>query len=97
MTAPENTETPKSAPCRPTRPVASILAFLITAVGWVFLPYYYWVSAVSAVAGIIVSVVALRQPRGGWRNLALVAIVASSVLALVLIIFWGILIYLMKM
>lgn len=86
-----------------SRPVAkgrhwpSTVAFVLTLLGWVALPLNEVATLVFGVAGLVMSVVALRQPRGAWRNLALVSIVASAVLLLVLALFWGVVVIALKM
>lgn len=72
---------------RHSRGVLSVIAFVVTVLAWVALPLYYVVALGGSVVAVILSILALRQPRGAWRNLALVSIVASAVLLLVLAIF----------
>ena len=66
---------------------------MITALAWIALPLSEIATLVLGIAGLITSIFALRQPRGAWRNLTLVALVAAAVLLLVLIIFWGGILY----
>lgn len=74
---------------RPAKKWAAVISFVITVLAWVALPFNEVATLVLGVAGLITSIIALRQPRGAWRNLTLVAIVAAAVLLLVLAIFWG--------
>lgn len=81
---------PEAAPAaRPAKKWAAVISFVITVLAWVALPFNEVATLVLGVAGLIASIIALRQPRGAWRNLTLVAIVAAAVLLLVLTIFWG--------
>lgn len=84
---PEQQQKPEKT--RPARPWPSMTAFLLTLVGWICLPYNEFAALAGATAGLILSLVALRQRRGAWRNLALVSLVAAAVLLLVLVLFWG--------
>lgn len=87
---PEQQQKPeKPEKTRPARPWPSVTAFLLTLVGWICLPYNEFAALAGAAAGLILSLVALRQRRGAWRNLALVSLVAAAVLLLVLVLFWG--------
>ncbi|MGN1251388.1 MAG: hypothetical protein ACI4US_00740 [Muribaculaceae bacterium] len=81
---------PEAVPAaRPAKKWAAVISFVITVLAWVALPFNEVATLVLGVAGLITSIIALRQPRGAWRNLTLVAIVAAAVLLLVLAIFWG--------
>lgn len=71
----------------------AVISFVITALAWIALPLNEIATLVLGVVGLITSIFALRQPRGAWRNLTLVALVAAAVLLLVLIIFWGGILY----
>lgn len=73
-----------SKPIKPSRPGIAVLAAFVTVFAWIFEPLNFWACAVGAVAALVLSILAMRQRGGGWRNLALVALVASSVLVLVL-------------
>lgn len=73
--------------CQPKKWPA-VISFVITALAWIALPLSEIATLVLGIAGLITSIFALRQPRGAWRNLTLVALVAAAVLLLVLIIFW---------
>lgn len=75
-----------SAP-RPRRATLAIIAFVVTVIGWILLPLSYQATIGAGLLGLILSILALRQPRGGWRNLTLVSLVASSVLLLVMVVF----------
>lgn len=87
---PEQQQKPeKPEKTRPARPWPSVTAFLLTLVGWICLPYNEFAALAGATAGLILSLVALRQRRGAWRNLALISLVAAAVLLLVLVLFWG--------
>lgn len=92
-TTADQKETKATAP-RPRRVTLAILAFVVTVIGWILLPLTYQITIGAGVLGIILSILALRQPRGGWRNLALVSLVASSVLLLVMAVFAVVLYYL---
>lgn len=81
---------------RPRRAALAAISFIITLAAWAMLPLVYWVAGALALAGIVSGAIAARSRRGGWRNLAQVSIVACSVLVLVLIVFWGILLYLLN-
>ena len=78
--------------CQPKKWPA-VISFVITALAWIALPLSEIATLVLGIAGLITSIFALRQPRGAWRNLTLVALVAAAVLLLVLIIFWGGILY----
>lgn len=78
--------------CQPKKWPA-VISFVITALAWIALPLSEIATLVLGVVGLITSIFALRQPRGAWRNLTLVALVAAAVLLLVLIIFWGGILY----
>lgn len=78
--------------CQPKKWPA-VISFVITALAWIALPLSEIATLVLGIAGLITSIFALRQPRGAWRNLTLVALVAATVLLLVLIIFWGGILY----
>lgn len=77
----------KATAPRPRRATLAILAFVVTVIGWILLPLTYKITIGAGILGVILSILALRQPRGGWRNLALVSLVASSVLLLVMVVF----------
>lgn len=98
--APENPETidnsTPSAPEKPVRKGLATAAFVVAVIAWLLLPVLEWVSLGCGVAGLILSVLALRQRRGAWRNMALVALVSTAVLLLVLTIFWTALVILLK-
>ncbi len=95
---PEQQQKPeKPEKTRPARPWPSVTAFLLTVVGWICLPYNEFAALAGAAVGLILSLVALRQRRGAWRNLALVSLVAAAVLLLVLVLFWGGIIIALKM
>lgn len=83
---------PAQAECQPKKWPA-VISFVITALAWIALPLSEIATLVLGIAGLITSIFALRQPRGAWRNLTLVALVAAAVLLLVLIIFWGGILY----
>lgn len=72
---------------RPARGGWSVAAFVVTVLAWVALPLNYGVALGGGAVALVLSIIALRQRRGAWRNLALVSIVASVVLLLVLAIF----------
>lgn len=82
-------ETPAVASDRPPRPGLPTASFVVTIIAWICLPLWYPGALVGGIVGVVLSILALRQRRGGWRNLALVSIVASSVLLLVLAVFWS--------
>lgn len=95
--AAENTSAAETASgTRPRRAALATLSFIITLAAWAMLPLVYWVAGALALAGIVSGAIAARSRRSGWRNLAQVSIVACSVLVLVLIVFWGILLYLLN-
>lgn len=88
QTAPTHDDAEQPAENRPHRPGMTVAAFVVTAAAWVMLPVYYPGALGGGILALILSILALRQPRGAWRNLALVTTVASSVLLLVLALFW---------
>ena len=77
-----------AAPASECQKWPAVISFVITALAWIALPLSEIATLVLGIAGLITSIFALRQPRGAWRNLTLVALVAAAVLLLVLIIFW---------
>lgn len=81
---------------RPKRAGMAVAAFVVTVAAWVLLPLYYPGALGGGILALILSILALRQPRGAWRNLALVTTVASSVLLLILAIFWTALLLALK-
>lgn len=92
ITAPEGTPD-TSSPVRPRRGTLSLVSFLIVLGAWASLPLFYIVSATLGIISLVLGILAVRQRRGAWRNLAIVTVVASAVLVLVLVIFWAAIIY----
>ena len=83
----------EAAAVRPSRPGWACAAMVLAVVAWISLPFFYVVALAAGVAAVVAAIVALRQPRGAWRNLALTALVAAAVLLLVLAVFWSVLLY----
>lgn len=71
------------------------MSFVVAVIAWITLSLYYQISLAAGIIGLITSILALRQPRGAWRNLALISLVACIVILLVMAVFWSVLLYTM--
>lgn len=90
---PESPQQEEAPAPRPRRLTLAVIAFVVTVAAWIFLPVYYPAALGGGIAALVLSVLALRQPRGASRNLALVSLVASAVVLLVLAVFWSAIYY----
>lgn len=77
----------------PRHRTKSIIAAVLALLAWVALPFSEVATLAFGIVALLSSIVALRQGRNIWRLLALVSLLAAAVLLLVLIIFWGGILY----
>ena len=67
------------------------LGCIFVLLGWLTLMLNEWVSLGAALVGLVLSCIGVRVPPGPRRNLAITAIIAASVLIIVIAIFAAIL------
>lgn len=83
-----NTQHADEAPKRQdhrTRRMLVVVGAVLTVLGWLTLMLNEWLSLALTAAGLVVSILGVRIPPGPRRDVAITAIIAASVLLLVIV------------